>query len=303
MSTPATPPATTPDASPSSQSPRNYNTISPSARALLLLKAHTTIPFAREAAKLIQAPEPFEPDFTNRQVGFWLRVVHFETRYWSINQLLPTAATNILELSSGFSFRGLALASERPVYYIDTDLPDVIETKKSLAAQLAAQNQMGYYELRPLNALDESAFNALIDSFPPGPITIVNEGLLMYLGIEEKRKLGRLIHDALRRRGGRWITADIYLKREMPRDPELTRGDTLQQFLDQHKVMDNMFNSFEEAKELFTAMGFTIDKEAEPDYASMSALPHFLASASPELLERMRQHPQKIHTTWRLKVG
>src|SRR6202012_2918290 len=112
----------------------------------------TTIPYAREAAALIQYPEPYEPDFSNRQPGFWLRVMHFEARYQSINSLLadllpqpdgssaanavadsaasavPIAATpdaapqpiNILELSSGFSFRGLALAAERPVNYIDT---------------------------------------------------------------------------------------------------------------------------------------------------------------------------------------
>jgi hypothetical protein len=48
-------------------------------------------------------------------------------------------------------------------------------------------------------------------------------------------------------------------------------------------------------------MGFTIDKEAEPDYASLTAMPYFMASASPELLQRMRQGG-KIHATWRLRV-
>src|ERR1700755_3068581 len=107
----------------STQDTRNYNTISPSARSLLLLKGHTPIPYAREAAALIQYPEPYEPDFSNRQPGFWLRVMHFEARYQSINSLLADllpAPINILELSSGFSFRGLALAAERPVNYIDT---------------------------------------------------------------------------------------------------------------------------------------------------------------------------------------
>jgi len=280
---------------------RNYNTISPSARALLLMKAHTTIPFAREAAGLIQRPEPFEPDFSNRQAGFWIRVMHFEARYWSINQLLPGDATNILELSSGFSFRGLALATDRPVYYIDTDLPDLIATKQPMVKELAGALR-GHYELRALNALDTPTFNSIVASFPAGPLVIVNEGLLMYLGIEEKRQLCRQIRSVLAERGGYWITADVYLRRDLPDDPELSQGDTLREFLEQHRVKDNMFESFEAAGAFFASEGLVLDKEFEPDYMSLTSLPHFLASCSPQLLERLRANMiGKVHTTWRLK--
>jgi len=326
------------------QQTRNFNTISPSARALLLMKAHTTIPFAREAAKFIQAhepanptqthepadptqaheaanttqtheqanptqanltptPQPFEPDFSNRQPGFWIRVMHFEARYWSINQLLPDYISNILELSSGFSLRGLALATDRPVYYIDTDLPDLIETKQPLVDALAGPLR-GHYELRPLNVLDTPTFHNIVNEFPAGPILIINEGLLMYLGVEEKRQLLRQIRSILVERGGYWITADIYLNRDLPEDPELSKGDTLREFLEQHNVKANMFSSFEEATAFFASEGLVIDKEFEPDYMSLTSLPHFLASASPELLQRIRTNFQgKIHTTWRLKAG
>lgn len=291
---------------------RNYATISPSARALLLLKGLTPIPYARQAAELIEAPTPYVPDYTVKLPGLWLRTMHFEGRYLSVNQLMPPEFTNILELSSGFSFRGLALADTKPVYYIDTDLPELIATKEQLVSQLRAANSItpaghrpgtpiGHYELRALNALDEDAFNAVIDSFPAGPLLIVNEGLLMYLGLEEKQRLCALIRQALLKRGGYWVTADIYIKRSNRiEDPELSTGDSLKEFLEQHKVDDNMFNTFDEAREFFASVGFTIDKEAEPDYASLSALPHFLSSASPELLQRLRQHP-KVHATWRLK--
>jgi len=285
------------------QQARNYNTISPSARVLLLMKAHTTIPFAREAATLILAPEPFEPDFTTPRPGFWIRVMHFEARYWSINQLLPDDVSNILELSSGFSLRGLALATDRPVYYIDTDLPDLIATKQPLVDALAGPLR-GHYELRPLNALDSTTFNKIVNEFPAGPITIVNEGLLVYLGIEEKRQLCRQIRIALSERGGYWITADIYLNRDLPEDPELSKGDSFREFLEQHNVKANMFSSFEEAESFFASEGLVIDKEFEPDYMSLTSLPHFLASASPELLQRIRTNFQgKMHTTWRLKIS
>ena len=310
----------------STQDTRNYNTISPSARSLLLLKGHTTIPYARQAAALIQYPELYEPDFYNRQPGFWIRVMHFEARYQSINNLMSDLSPqplNILELSSGFSFRGLALAAERPVNYIDTDLPELIATKQRLidallkshgaesaATPATANGQQaesatntvlrGHYELRPLNALDTTAFQAIVDSFKPGPIIIVNEGLLMYLGKEEKQKLCQFISKVLHERGGYWITADIYIRRSMPDDPELEKGDTLKEFLKQHKVEENMFESFDEATQLFADAGLVLDKEGDPDYSSLSAGPHFMASASPELLQRLRGGG-KVHSTWRLR--
>ncbi len=110
---------------------RDFNTISPSARTLLLLKGLTNILFARATAEAMLSPEPYIPDYSSTDIRFWGRVAHFESRYWSIDQLLSgLPIKNILELSSGFSFRGLVHAKEEGVYYIDTDLPDLIDSKK-----------------------------------------------------------------------------------------------------------------------------------------------------------------------------
>src|ERR1700742_273595 len=114
---------------------RDYSTISPSARGLLLLKSKTTIPFAAAAARLVPIPEGYEQTY---DFAFWARALHFEARYRSIDQLLEgLGISNILELSSGFSFRGLQTVQERNVHYIDTDLDEVIGMKQSLAATLS----------------------------------------------------------------------------------------------------------------------------------------------------------------------
>src|SRR4051812_17239717 len=107
--------------------PRNFNTISPSAKALLFTKAHTSIPYALKAAELAAAPEKFSPDYTRTEMMFWGRVLHFENRYLSVSSLLDDLPIkNILELSSGYSFRGLDRVTHKECYYIDTDLPEVI---------------------------------------------------------------------------------------------------------------------------------------------------------------------------------
>lgn len=282
---------------------RNFTTISPSAKTLLLMKGHTRIPFASQVAALAMHPQTFEPDFQNKDFMFWSRVVHFEFRYKSINALLEgLVVQNILELSSGFSFRGLDMVNNKEIHYIDTDLSAIIEEKKMLLGELQPNlsSLKGKLELLPLNALDEKEFTNITSHFEHGPVAIINEGLLVYLDEEEKRKLCRNIHSILKERGGYWITADIYIK-QTGNAPAFKMTDKLQSFLDQHNVNENMFESMESAEAFFKSEGFIIDKEAELDNSKLDTLSYFLASVSPEVLEGMSKSP-KIQATWRLKA-
>jgi len=280
---------------------RDYSTISPSAKALLYLKGHTNIPFAKAAAEQMMLPDKYEPDFTNRDFAFWARVVHFESRYWSIDQLLADLSIkNVLELSSGFSLRGLAEVAERAdLHYIDTDLPDVIATKKQLMEAIKPEVK-GTLEVQPLNALDENAFEEILNHFPKGEVAIVNEGLLMYLGLSEKEKLCRIIHRILSERGGYWITADIYIKRA--NRERLMLNDHLEEFFKQHNIDEQMFESFEEAEAFFNKNGFIVDKEALPDRDKLKSLTYMLQSATGEQLQDLRSR-KRIHATWRLKIA
>ena len=370
---------------PGDSATRDFSTISPSAYSLLLMKGLTPIPYARPAAELLLAsrsnvadrlaasnpdataasnpdaaagsspnaadptttrPSPFDTD--NRPPLFWARLLHFENRYWTIDQLMQSLPiTNILELSSGFSFRGLALTREKPVYYIDTDLPDLIATKQQFVTALTRETEAaaadstaesaatgattraasnaptantpdthtpaathasathppapGHYELLPLNVLDTPAFNAIADRFPPGPLLIVNEGLLVYLDAAEKEALCHTIRSILQRRGGYWITGDIYIQKEI--DPSLIdRNDSFHQFLQQHRIEEKKFHDFESATEFFTRMGFIIDREASTDISKLSAWPRLLAAITPEIQKKLTQSP-KMHATWRLRIA
>ena len=312
-----------PDAS--QHAAHDFDSISPSAYALLLMKSLTPIPYAKEAAALLPAIQPDALDILTtrsdeieaqkRTPGFWARALHFESRYFSVDQLLSDlTATNILELSSGFSFRGLALTRQRPVFYIDTDLPNLIETKRRFIDALAtshpaapgtsapdAPTPVGHYEPQPLNALDTAAFNTIAGRFPPGELTIVNEGLLVYLDTVEKERLCGNIRDILRRRGGHWITGDIYLKSSHDRVFD-ERKDAFTQFLEQHHIEENKFNSFDDARDFFTRMGFIVDREATVDFSTLSTVPKLIAACSPEQLEKLgRAGRMRMHAVWRLR--
>lgn len=306
-------------------------TISPSAYALLMMKSHTSIPYAREAAALAAAAQTatdLSGDIDMDPIDYWMRVMHFESRYWSINQLLEDlTATNILEISSGFSFRGLDLSHKKPVFYIDTDLPNIIAGKQRLIDALSAPGspapatspapmgpRPGHYELQPLNALDPAAFEAIINKFPPGPLTIINEGLMVYLDPAEKAQLCTNIRKALvlppgRPRpsalgaspvSGRWITADIYIKRAD--DDAGMRSAAWRQWSDEHRLEEKKFTSFQEAETFFHSMGFEIEKEATPDYSRLASFPQFLKAVGPQGLNELRRPGRpRLHATWRLK--
>lgn len=281
---------------------KDYSSISPSAKSLLLLKGSTNIPFAKEVAALMVYPKPYQPSVEDRDFSFWARVVHFENRYWSIDQLINGAEVkNILELSSGYSFRGLDMVNRIPVHYIDTDLDEVIFLKRAFVASLEKNKPKpkGLLEILPLNALNEDQFNETINRFPAGPVAIVNEGLLMYLNAEEKEKLCRIIHKTLTARGGYWITADIYIKQPIA-GIQIQRSAAEKDFIDHHRIEENKFESFEEAGLFFKEAGFAKVKEAQTDHGRLSALPYLIGSASAEQAEKMGKIP-KIQATWMLK--
>jgi O-methyltransferase involved in polyketide biosynthesis len=283
---------------------RDYSSISPSARQLLLLKGFGDIPFAREAAQLMLHPKIYINNLENMDFPFKARLMHFEARYRSIDQLLEgLAINNVLELSSGFSFRGLDLIQKRNVNYIDTDLPEVIELKKQFIEALTPPQfkPLGCLQTLTLNALDEQQFNETVKHFPPGEIAILTEGLLMYLNPVEKQKLFGIIHSVLKQRGGYWIVADVYVRKVIDLRYAMV-NDNLQGFYNAHNIEENKFESYEEAEKLFNDSGLVIDKVAENDYTNLGGFQSFLASAGAGDISIVKNASQ-IRTTWRLKVA
>lgn len=293
---------------------KDYSSISPSARTLLWMKALTDIPFARTAARLIfgEAALPTEGD-ERITLAFLKRLLHFDARYWSIDAALKMLhQSNVLEISSGFSFRGLEQVIDADVFYVDTDLPEVITLKESLLQPLLRilpEPPVGQLLLRPLNALDEEAFVQLSARFPPGRIAVVNEGLLVYLDESEKRRLCATIRKLLKQRGGYWITGDIYVRKD---ERELgTLSDVspaISKFLADHHVHENKFGSFHEAETFFLSCGLRMVSRVGPEperLRSMVMLKEKLKSAGmaagigDESLPLVTRH--RIRETWILE--
>ncbi|AXY73072.1 hypothetical protein D3H65_03400 [Paraflavitalea soli] len=260
---------------------RDFNTISPSAGALLMMKALTDIPFARDTAAMVGDLEAFMQSAREKRSRVLLgRVIHFENRYKTIDLALADInPQNILELSSGFSCRGLYMVLHKKVTYIDTDLPEFISNKNNLVNRLIQEKDLhalqGKLYIEPLNAMDEEQFDKVAGLLPAGPVTIVNEGLLVYLDTAEKRQLCATIHRLLKERGGYWVTGDVYIKRDMSRlldHPQEAFDEHLTQFLKEHRIEENKFENYEEAEAFFTSCHFAIRRRIDIDYSSLSSL-------------------------------
>lgn len=283
----------------------NFDSISPSAKSLLLTKSLTNIPFAKEAAKIIMGDNTFSYSQERlSSIGFLLRLIHFEKRYYSIDKALKELGIkNICEFSSGFSFRGLSMCKDPEICYIDTDLPQIIKIKELIIQELNQKfcdYSIGNLLLRPLDVLDKNDFTKCFNNFSNSPIVLVNEGLLIYFDIEQKRKLCCLIYNLLSEREGYWITSDIYIKNEVQdTKPNGFYETTGEQFLVDHNVEENKFVSFESAEVFFKEFGFDIYMKIDVPTTQLSSR-KFLGRIPRDKIIEIKNR-QKVRETWILK--
>ncbi|HTQ42995.1 MAG TPA: class I SAM-dependent methyltransferase [Polyangiaceae bacterium] len=244
---------------------RDFSTISPSAKSLLMVKAQTSLPFARQAAELLWGASAVQDAERETASTPWAagRKAHFEHRARSIDAAIAAVGSpRILELAAGLSFRGLDMAARRAdAFYLDTDLPEIAATKANLVGRLHPGPLPGRLLVKPLDALDATAMRAAVDLVPAGPIAIVQEGLLMYLDDPEKARLAANVREVLLARGGAWITADVYVRSGLQphRDERTTK------FLEQHRVEEKKFADFAAAAAFFESQGFGVARRLAPE--------------------------------------
>jgi O-methyltransferase involved in polyketide biosynthesis len=246
-----------------------------------MVKAQTSLPFARQAAELLWGASAVAEAERKTVATPWAlgRRFHFEQRARSIDAAIElVGSTRILELAAGLSFRGLDMAARRAdVTYLDTDLPQMAATKADLVRRLHPKPLQGTLLVNPLNALDPEAFRASVDLLPSAPIAVVQEGLLMYLDEAEKAALAANVRAALLARGGAWITADVYLRSAFqPQRDERTAN-----FLREHRVEEKKFADYAAATTFFKSEGLRVARRISPEADPWPVRETWVLEASP----------------------
>jgi O-methyltransferase involved in polyketide biosynthesis len=271
--------------------------ISVTAKVAAYYRKFTDIPFAQEISAQIGADVAFEQilrsyNLEREKLTFYAPM--FEARYKSITGFIRRSGTSqVLELASGYSLRGLDLSRSDAVRYVETDLPEVIAAKRSLLDVIRQRHAIetdSRHVMAAADALNFEEIRSSVEHFDRNQaLTILCEGLIMYLSKEQTETLAQNIRRLLGEfSGGFWITPDFTFRveaRDLPaeriRMREAITGVT-------HRQVDA--SSFEDARELSAFLShsrFNVQVRNQMDeVAQLSSMG--ILGLPPSIVDRLR---------------
>ena len=195
----------------------DHSKISPTAKLVAYFRQFSDIPFSRDVATLIHAEDVLKnfSQGTNLTPEFlkWAALAA-EIRYKSIvSAIKKEGITQVLELASGLSFRGLAMTEDPEYIYVETDLTELMQEKQQILSRIISNHDLRERKnlfFDAVNILSFPEIESAIRHFKPwDPVAVIHEGLYLYLSMSEKVTAVRNIHSVLSRFGGAWITPDF----------------------------------------------------------------------------------------------
>jgi len=301
-----------------SESTGSYEKISPTAWLIAYERALSDIPLSKEIFRELEEvikQSQYASEYSaieelrNPRASFiW------ESRYKIVNHLIEQERIDqVLEIASGYSPRGLNMAKDPSVEYVEIDLHGVMEVKKRIVEKLVSRSEVPLepnLRLEEGNALDIQDLLTATHTFKVKPIIIANEGLLQYLNLDEKRTLGGNVHQLLGRFGGVWITPDIATQTQVSLISKQTQ---VSLFKDRPKkraikiqnitgidMMNNLFESEEAARSFFESLGFVVEQHSFIEVADELVLPQRFKLAKEQIdkiLGRFVAFVMKVNTT------
>jgi O-methyltransferase involved in polyketide biosynthesis len=217
---------------------------------------YTNIPFAKEILSYLQerslVPEREFPARLERHAPF------FEARFKAVSRILfEQHATQIIELASGFSPRGLDPAFQSTVY-VEVDLPKMITLKREIVTALLGSIP-SHHKFCCASVLDRDEFAQSTAHFRKQPVAVTSEGLLRYLTFDEKAQLAENVRSILDAYGGVWITPDIHLREWAPENKRPSADWGLDARLGRDLNV-NYFNDLAHARSFFEGCGFEVEE-------------------------------------------
>lgn len=250
----------------------SFEKISPTSLMLAYARQFTDIPYSKELSQLVNAQtfieqldtavEQFQGHKLDRPVE---TAALFEARYKGINKLMAEfPSQQVLELASGLLPRGMTFSEDSNNVFIESDLPAVIAQKQQLVEQLVGNRSNLHFEnIDATSQTNQFPINTdYLDS--QKPITVVCEGLLMYLTLEQKQQVFSNVRELLQVYGGVWITHDLTTKENLSH--RWTISPTWQKFeetvnkMTQTSLTDTHFENFDHVREFATEQGFKVNK-------------------------------------------
>jgi O-methyltransferase involved in polyketide biosynthesis len=277
--------------------PADSSLISVTAQIAAYYRQFSDIPFAEEVAKRIGAEAAFDQILSEHglerdKLTFYAPM--FEARYKSITQLILQCGTSqVLELASGYSLRGLDLTRSSAIRYVETDLPHVVEAKLGLLEEVRQHHAIlpsPHHVVTAADALDFGAVRSAAAGLDRSlTLTVLCEGLIMYLSKEQTEQLATNVRKLLGEfAGGSWLTPDFTFREEARNlPPERVRLREAITGVTQRQVDASAFEDGLDLATFLGRMGFNVQVRSQvdetPSFSSIQAL-----GLSPASIERLR---------------
>lgn len=200
----------------------------------------------------------------------------FRTRVTLPGSRVEQRITQVVEVASGLSSRGLSVTSYDPsIRYVELDLPHMIKRKKA-AVKAVGERPYNLHFVEG-DALDignlKNAFN--VGRFDnTKPVAVINEGLMRYFPFPAKTAYAQHVARVLNWFSGVWLTTDITLRSVMEAEDRHNPGQNDE--LGRLSGMDlraNAFESVEEGREFFQRLGFSVHLHRYTEVKDMLVTP------------------------------
>ena len=187
-----------------------------------------------------------------------------EILYQRTNELIKELDNPIvLDLACGYSPRAMRVCDDSHTY-IGVDLPDVIANLEEHHGELTAKRALNDYYSVDLTKREELV--RLTDSLK-APATVITQGLLTYLTLEQKQILMENIRSFLQKDGGCWIIPDASPDRgdggRMESYEALVHSDQMMKILDSIVKRNRDANGWQTTDEICEALekkGFRVER-------------------------------------------
>ncbi|HEY3268308.1 MAG TPA: class I SAM-dependent methyltransferase [Armatimonadota bacterium] len=274
----------------------SFDKVSMTAKLAAYMRQFTDIPFAAEVAAFVQADAAYQGvlrDYGLKPEDITWYAPIFEVRYKSIAATLRTSGiSQVLEIASGLSLRGLAMTEDPSLTYIETDLAPLTAEKAALAPLIVEAHGLEprpNHHLIAANAVDADSLQEAAGILDPSrPIAVVNEGLFPYLSPLELRTVAANVRDLLRRFGGFWLTPDFSIRAEAEAVSEQRRR--VRQAVNgatDREMYRAAFGSAAEMQDFFDELGLDAEASLQVD-AAPKALSVDRLHLPPDTMDRLR---------------
>ena len=252
-----------------SNTANTFDKISPTSLMVAYARQFTDIPYCKELSELVNAEvfvkqlETAVERFHGQKLSSPVETATlFEARYKGINKLIAEfSSTQIIELASGLLPRGMMMTESSNIF-IESDLPAMINSKQQLVKQLIGNRPNLHFV--PIDAVSQPTqfpLNAdYLDS--QKPITVVCEGLLMYLTLAQKQQVFSNVRELLEIYGGVWITHDLTTKENLSHrwkiSPTWQKFEETVNKMTETSLTDTHFENFEHIQQFANEQGFQL---------------------------------------------